>query len=788
MLFKNLKIRYKLIFLYTLVFFVTYTLSSVFLYNYFKDTITKNIESTLTASTESMTDMVLAAADTSIRNHLRTITSTYLNVIEQHYNSVLNGELSEIEAKNEIAKIINSQKVGSSGYVYVLNSKGVLQLHPSSELVGNDISNYDFVQYQIKNKNGYLEYDWKNPSDINTRPKALYMIYFEPWDWIISTSSYRDEFADLINIEDFRDRFINKKFGDTGYSYVLGPDGTFLIHPKLEGQNMLLSENKAEKEIITNIYTLKTGTVIYDWKNPGEEKSREKLTVFKYIPEYKWIVASSSYSSDFFQPLYAMKYLLVIIYLICIAFIVTINERASKYITTPILSLKETLSTASNGNLDIRSDLNFKDEISDLARFFNQFIESIQKQRSNLIEEIDMRKQTELKLLESNNRFQMILNTMKESFVEVDSFGNIIYCNPEFSLLLEYSQFDLMNMNLMNFLDTTNKQILKSHLELRRLDISDSYEINFISKSGNVFNCIINATPLKNESGIVIGSFGVITDITDLKKLNENLEIRIIERTKDLENSLLLLQQSQEKALKTEILTSLNELVTSLAHNINTPLGICLTTTSHLTAKYNDITQSLNNNSLNKSQLLSFLSTSTESIGLLEKNLNRTNELVKSFKMLSGVNSIGQKTNFNIVEYLNHEISNQLKLHMNRIKISLNYNADEILIHSYPNVFSIILDNLITNTIDHNTIVADMPSIIISIEQSNNKIELIYKEYNNIELDQLKIFDPFFTSKPSQHAGLGLTILYSLVSQTLNGEIHYTFEEGYSIFNITFTY
>ena len=49
--------------------------------------------------------------------------------------------------------------------------------------------------------------------------------YFEPWDWIISVSSYREEFRELVNVEDFRDSILSLQFGQTGYSYIIDEQG-----------------------------------------------------------------------------------------------------------------------------------------------------------------------------------------------------------------------------------------------------------------------------------------------------------------------------------------------------------------------------------------------------------------------------------------------------------------------------------------------------------------------------------------------------------------------------------
>jgi signal transduction histidine kinase len=76
-------------------------------------------------------------------------------------------------------------------------------VHPEAEWIGQDINQYAFVRQMRKKRNGYIEYDWKNPGENKARTKAMYMAYFEPWDWIIAVTSYRREFSTLVNVDDF---------------------------------------------------------------------------------------------------------------------------------------------------------------------------------------------------------------------------------------------------------------------------------------------------------------------------------------------------------------------------------------------------------------------------------------------------------------------------------------------------------------------------------------------------------------------------------------------------------
>ena len=125
------------------------------------------------------------------------------------------------------------------------------------------------------------------------------MTYFEPWDWIISVSSYRNEFKELVNVDDFRDSILSLVFGQTGYSYVLDVEGNLIVHPSLKGNYFEATDVKG-RQFIREICKRKSGKIIYSWEPSGELPAREKLVIFNYIPEYEWIVASSSYLEEFY--------------------------------------------------------------------------------------------------------------------------------------------------------------------------------------------------------------------------------------------------------------------------------------------------------------------------------------------------------------------------------------------------------------------------------------------------------------------------------------------------------
>ncbi len=217
--FRNFRIRYQLLVSYSVMFVLIISLGSLIQYSIVRKTIEATIESELTNTNATLLNLVTTAVTVSIKNHLRATAEKNLEIVRHLYRQSQAGIMSEAHAKSLEADLLLSQTVGTTGYIACVNSQGIMTIHPRKEWVGADITHHRFVQEMIARKTGYIEYDWKNPGEDRMRPKALYMIYFEPWDWIINVSSYRREFSSLVNVDDFRQSVLALRFGQSGYSF-----------------------------------------------------------------------------------------------------------------------------------------------------------------------------------------------------------------------------------------------------------------------------------------------------------------------------------------------------------------------------------------------------------------------------------------------------------------------------------------------------------------------------------------------------------------------------------------
>ena len=298
--FRDLPVRYKLLVSYSAFFILALAIAGSVVYTLVRRTIEADIERELNNSTAKILDMVRTSITVSIKNHLRAVAEKNREIAEHFYSLHEQGLLSEEEAKRRAIEIFFSQRIGETGYIYCGNSAGEAVVHPQKGVQGVDFSYFPFVREQMSRKEGYIEYDWKNPGEVAARPKALYMTYFPSWDWIISVSSYREEFRTLINTEDFRESILSLRLGRTGYCFVMDGKGNLVIHPKLEGQNYFESSDATGRNFIQEICRQKSGKIFYSWKNQDEEVRRMKMVIFNYVPELDWIVASSGYLDELY--------------------------------------------------------------------------------------------------------------------------------------------------------------------------------------------------------------------------------------------------------------------------------------------------------------------------------------------------------------------------------------------------------------------------------------------------------------------------------------------------------
>lgn len=248
----------------------------------------------------------------------------------------------------------------------------------------------------------------------------------------------------------------------------------------------------------------------------------------------------------------------------------------------------------------------------------------------------------------------------------------------------------------------------------------------------------------------------------------------LIETQTQLNGTIEHLKSTQQQLIAAEKMASLGNLVAGIAHEINTPIGIGLTGISHFQMITTDLKRKYDEQTMRKTDFESYLNTSVEAASLIHDNLERTAQLVRSFKQISVDQSSDEMRTFNFNEYINQtlvSINSALK-HKN---LTINVLCDEsISIRSYPGAISQIITNLVLNASIHAFDDTNQGVVIITVFQNESHLGLSVKDNGKgiSDIHLKKIFDPFYTTnRENGGSGLGLNIIYNIVTNQLNGSI-----------------
>lgn len=242
----------------------------------------------------------------------------------------------------------------------------------------------------------------------------------------------------------------------------------------------------------------------------------------------------------------------------------------------------------------------------------------------------------------------------------------------------------------------------------------------------------------------------------------------------NLEGRYLELQQAQKQLVESEKMVALGNLVAGVSHEINTPIGIGVTAVSYMDEKSKEFQTLYQDNKMKRSDLDDYLRTIRETTGMIQTNLFRASELIRSFKQVAVDRSMETRRRFEVKEYIQEVlISLQPNLKKTKHKVKI-IGTDGIQMVSDPGAISQIITNLIMNSLIHayDADIEGAMSISVSVNYSDLIIEYSDDGKGMPETIVEQIFNPFFTTNRSRGGtGLGMHIVYNLVTQSLGGTI-----------------
>lgn len=274
---------------------------------------------------------------------------------------------------------------------------------------------------------------------------------------------------------------------------------------------------------------------------------------------------------------------------------------------------------------------------------------------------------------------------------------------------------------------------------------------------------------------ILIQNKNAINQAKDLeRKISERTE-ELHKSNQELENAIKNLENMQDKLVEAKKMAALGVMVSGVAHEVNTPLGVCVTAISHIECISQNLFNKFDNNVLKSSDFEYFRKDVTTGTELISSNLSRAAELVNSFKKVAVEQSLESQSTFLFDDFIHDVLKATAPNFKNRL-VEMHVNCTEHLeLTNFPGVISQIIISFVMNSLTHAFDKNQAGNIYLNVDCIDNEnITLRYSDDGKgIELDDIDlVFEPFFTTNRSEgNAGLGLNIVYNLVTQKLKGGI-----------------
>jgi len=248
-----------------------------------------------------------------------------------------------------------------------------------------------------------------------------------------------------------------------------------------------------------------------------------------------------------------------------------------------------------------------------------------------------------------------------------------------------------------------------------------------------------------------------------------------------LEDALEVTRMTQKQLIESEKIASLGYLVGGIAHEINTPVGNSVTLVTYMQRESETISKKLKSGAILKKELNDYIGSTQLATDKIYKNLRITSDLVNRFKELAAGESQESVIHFNIADYL-HLILRSMGIPSQYSLIKVDIEGDPALeIYSDAGKFSQIFTNLLSNSLHHGFNNGMKGQISIQYEKVNDDLFIKYEDDGmGIESENLdSIYTPFFTTKFSgETKGLGLNIVYNVVTKLFKGSIRCESEVG----------
>lgn len=445
-------------------------------------------------------------------------------------------------------------------------------------------------------------------------------------------------------------------------------------------------------------------------------------------------------------------------------------------VSAPLKTLSDATQALADGNLYVQLNVEGQAELAQLAHNFRHMTERLRER-----EEV---------LLRSEAFKDALFQTIPDVVFVKDPQGRFLAANRAFESTFGRSLASIMGKSDADFVSPEAAAYFAERDREALLAGGPTYSEheNRHAETGVLLRYETIKTPIMGADGTCLGILGIGRDITErrraqdqLQALNQALEDRVLERTRDLElanaelkDAMLVLQRTQNELVQGEKLASLGRMVAGVAHELNTPIGNALTIGSTLADHARRMNRAMQDDQLKRSELAAFLHESAEGALVLERALRQASHLIASFKQVAADQQSEQRRPFDLKTTID-EILAILRPGLRGSGIVLESSVPPgIAMDSYPGLLAQVLSNLVTNAKVHAFEGRTQGRVHVEAHALGDLVALsIRDDGNGIAPDiRSRIFDPFFTTRMGRGGtGLGLSIVHGIVTQGLGGSI-----------------
>lgn len=397
----------------------------------------------------------------------------------------------------------------------------------------------------------------------------------------------------------------------------------------------------------------------------------------------------------------------------------------------------------------------------------NDSLEQRVKDRTEELQaEIKERREIQEILEETEAKTRQIVNSAVDGIITTNKDGMILSFNTASEKIFGYSVIEIVGKNITQLMPPNiaeqHEKYVKQYLHTGVSNvIGMGRELAARRKDGSTFLADFSISDFRHGDDVTF--VGIIRDITQRKEEQHKLQATLEQ-----------LQNTQNELVQAEKMASLGGLVAGVAHEINTPIGVGVTAISHLKERAADVAKLFADGTLRKTDFAEFVETATASTGIIQSNLNRAADLIKSFKQVAVDQTSEERRQINLVEYV-EDVLESLKPNLRRTKHEITTVGNRnLVIDTHPGALSQIITNLVMNSVIHAFDDDVVGHIQITVSESGDAVSLLYADDGKGMNEDVcsKIFEPFFTTnRGSGGSGLGMHILYNQVTQTLGGAI-----------------